>query len=112
MEVQRITEMLIRMDAITKIMKERAEADRKTHREEMNAFMKSNQEQILAKTEANRQIDREERKAEQENLKRMMEEIMSRVNHETQSLQKACQETIVCHVARSQIQRRLNPIQE
>jgi hypothetical protein len=51
---------------------------------------------MLAKMEATRQIDREERKDEQENVKGMMEEIMTRVNHETQSLQKACKETMAC----------------
>jgi hypothetical protein len=94
MEMQRIIEMLARMDANMKTLQERAEVERKPHREEE----KSNKEQILAKMEANKHVDWEERKAEKENLKRM-EKIMSRVIQETQSLQKACQETTASHEA-------------
>jgi hypothetical protein len=94
MEMQRIIEMLARMDANMKTLQERAEVDRNAHREEE----KSNQEQILAKMEANRHVDWEERKAEKENLKRM-EKIMLHIIQETQNLQKACQEMTACHEA-------------
>jgi hypothetical protein len=66
MEMQQIIEMLARMHANMKIMMEVAE----TYKEEMLARMDASQakadanttEQILAKMEANRQIDQEERK--------------------------------------------------
>jgi hypothetical protein len=70
MEVQQMKEhLLTRMEANATEMKE------------MNANMKSNKEQMMAKMEANRKVDWEERrakkKADQENLKRMMAEMMT-----------------------------------
>jgi hypothetical protein len=57
----------------------RMEADRETDREEMKTAIQSIQSEL------------------DETIQQRVENIMTRVNHKTQSLQKACQETIACH---------------
>jgi hypothetical protein len=114
--------LLARMDASTKGMREdmkavqeRAEADRKTEREEMEHKIRAYKEQMLNNMEANREIDWEERsaerKADQENPKRVMEEIMTANQAKTDVKLKELTETIEKHIwnARSQPQQTGRP---
>jgi hypothetical protein len=86
-----------------KTTQERAEGDIKTDREEIKQEIRAAQEQMQEmirasqeKMEAVMQFIWAER---DEAIQQRGENVMTRVNHETQSLQKACQETTACHEA-------------